>query len=84
MIFSREVYTIRPYLFTSSRLIFYSGPFPWKMGDADLVGYPVIVVVGRRWEKEMVCEVQCRRLQVRQDIAVGDLPSFIRSLLSQL
>jgi prolyl-tRNA synthetase len=58
--------------------------FPWKMGDADLVGYPVIVVVGRRWKKERICEVQCRRLNVRQDVAVGNLSTFVDSLLCQL
>lgn len=58
--------------------------FPWKMGDADLVGYPVIVVVGRRWQKERICEVQCRRLKIRQDVEVGELPTFVSSLLAQL
>lgn len=58
--------------------------FPWKMGDADLVGYPIIVVVGRGWKKGKVCEVQCRRLEVHQDVAIGDLPTFVRSLLGKL
>jgi len=58
--------------------------FPWKMQDADLVGYPVIVVVGRRWQEEQMCEVQCRRLQVREDISLKELQRFISSLLVQL
>jgi prolyl-tRNA synthetase len=57
--------------------------FAWKMQDADLVGYPIIVVVGKRW-KEGVCEVQCRRLQIRQDIRIDELQTFTNSLLSQL
>ncbi|KAK4999542.1 hypothetical protein LTR16_006971, partial [Cryomyces antarcticus] len=28
----------------------------WKLGDADLVGYPVIVVLGRTWKKERKAE----------------------------
>jgi prolyl-tRNA synthetase len=58
--------------------------FPWKMQDADLVGYPVIVVIGKRWAEERICEVQCRRLKVREDIAFEKLPMFINSLLNQL
>jgi len=58
--------------------------FPWKMRDADLVGYPVIVVVGRRWKAESSCEVQCRRLQLRQEVPLVELADFIRSILSQL
>ena len=58
--------------------------FPWKMRDADLVGYPIIVAVGRRWKAERVCEVQCRRLQVRQELPSEKVPAFIDELLGQL
>jgi prolyl-tRNA synthetase len=58
--------------------------FPWKMGDSDLVGYPVIVIVGKKWKEMRVCEVQCRRLNIRQDITIGHLSTFVNSLLSQL
>jgi prolyl-tRNA synthetase len=59
-------------------------PFPWKMRDADLVGYPVIVVVGRAWKNERICEVQCRRLGVRENVASKGLYGFVRKLLEQL
>ncbi|KAH8592442.1 hypothetical protein B0O99DRAFT_629750 [Bisporella sp. PMI_857] len=58
--------------------------FPWKMRDADLVGYPVIIVVGRKWNTERTCEVQCRRLQIRQDVPLRELESFVQSVLAQL
>lgn len=58
--------------------------FPWKMRDADLVGYPVIIVVGRRWETEQMCEVQCRRLQIREDVPLERLSAFVQSILVQL
>jgi prolyl-tRNA synthetase len=58
--------------------------FPWKMRDADLVGFPIIVVVGRRWEAEKMCEVQCRRLGIRQELHIGELQNFVMSLLVQL
>ncbi|KAJ5689882.1 hypothetical protein N7462_004274 [Penicillium macrosclerotiorum] len=56
----------------------------WKLGDADLIGYPVIVVVGNGWKKNQTLEVQCRRLGVKEDVALGSLPAFIEGLLSQL
>lgn len=58
--------------------------FPWKMRDADLVGYPVIVVAGRRWKAERICEVQCRRLNVREERPFDQIPAFVESLLSKL
>jgi prolyl-tRNA synthetase len=58
--------------------------FPWKMQDADLVGYPVIVVVGRGWKAGRTCEVQCRRLKIRQEVPIGELFGVVNSLLVQL
>ncbi|TGO27525.1 hypothetical protein BPAE_0040g00060 [Botrytis paeoniae] len=55
----------------------------WKMKDADLIGYPVIVLLGRKW-KEGLCEVQCRRLDVKKDVRVEDLKNFVGKLLNQL
>jgi len=59
-------------------------PFPWKMKDADLIGYPVIVVVGTGWKTEKTCEVQCRRLSVRENVPLERLHSFVESLLVRL
>ena len=57
----------------------------WKLNDADLVGYPVIIVLGTRWKRENVCEVQCRRLGfVRRDVSPYDLSGLVESLLSKL
>ena len=58
--------------------------FAWKMGDADLIGYPIIVVVGRTWKTKGMCEVQCRRLGVREEVALKDVPGFVDILLDQL
>ncbi|KAF7951933.1 hypothetical protein EAE96_007230 [Botrytis aclada] len=55
----------------------------WKMKDADLIGYPVIVLLGRKW-KEGLCEVQCRRLDIKEDVRVEDLKDFVGMLLNQL
>ncbi|KAI2790072.1 hypothetical protein POX_d05576 [Penicillium oxalicum] len=56
----------------------------WKLGDADLIGYPVIVVIGNGWKKRQTLEVQCRRLGVKEEVPLEELPSFVRELLSQL
>ncbi|KAI3332169.1 class II aaRS and biotin synthetase [Xylariaceae sp. AK1471] len=58
--------------------------FPWKLNDADLVGYPVIVVLGRKWTSDRLCEVQCRRLDSVQFVSLDDLPEHVNKLLAQL
>lgn len=62
-----------------------SETFAWKMNDADAVGYPVIVLLGRGWgDGEKACEVQCRRLSVKESVSLDELPVYINKLLSQL
>ncbi len=57
----------------------------FKFKDADLNGYPVIVVVGRGMaQAEKTCEVQCRRLGVKSDVPVQELKGTILGLLAQL
>jgi len=56
----------------------------WKLNDADLIGYPVIIVLGKAWKREKMCEVQCRRLSVKQDVSLEKLEGFVASLLAQL
>lgn len=56
----------------------------WKLGDADLIGYPVIVVVGNGWKKNETLEVQCRRLGVKEDVSLDGLRTFVESLLAKL
>ena len=56
----------------------------WKLRDADLIGYPVIVVVGRDWKKNRKVEVQCRRLGSKELVPVGDLKAYVEGKLQQL
>jgi prolyl-tRNA synthetase len=58
--------------------------FGWKLKDADLIGYPIIVVVGRDWKKGRECEVQCRRLGVKRNVAAMELRGEIEKMLQQL
>ncbi|CAG5156955.1 uncharacterized protein ALTATR162_LOCUS4748 [Alternaria atra] len=56
----------------------------WKLKDADLIGYPVVVVLGRSWKDRKEVEVQCRRLGVKKDLGLGDLRQEVLRLLEQL
>ncbi|KAI1348013.1 hypothetical protein F5Y01DRAFT_229646 [Xylaria sp. FL0043] len=58
--------------------------FPWKLKDADLVGYPVIVLLGRKWISDRQCEVQCRRLSSIEFVPLDQLQEHINKLLAQL
>jgi prolyl-tRNA synthetase len=56
----------------------------WKMKDADLIGYPVVVVMGRGWKERREVEVQCRRLGVKRDVGLSSLRGEVEGLLGQL
>ena len=56
----------------------------WKLKDADLVGYPVIVVLGREWKASGRLEVQCRRLGYKELVKSESLKTCITDLLEQL
>ncbi|EMD91701.1 hypothetical protein COCC4DRAFT_57279 [Bipolaris maydis ATCC 48331] len=56
----------------------------WKMKDADLIGYPVVVVLGKRWKESGEVEVQCRRLGVVRNVGVEGLRGEVLGLLEQL
>ena len=57
---------------------------PWKMADADLIGFPVIVLLGREWRAARRVEVQCRRLGVKQAVEIADLPVVVAKLHASL
>ena len=57
----------------------------WKLKDADLIGYPILVVLGKAWRKDRKCEVQCRRLgNLRQNVELQGLRICVEDLLRQL
>ncbi|KAG6006286.1 hypothetical protein E4U21_007168 [Claviceps maximensis] len=58
--------------------------FGWKMTDADLIGYPVIVVLGKAWRDKGICEVQCRSLSLKENVAIEDLAPHLASVLARL
>ncbi|GKT48402.1 putative proline-specific permease put4 [Colletotrichum spaethianum] len=57
----------------------------WKLKDADLVGYPVLVVLGKVWKKDKgTCEVQCRRLGINEMVPLTNIRRRVSELLEQL
>ena len=59
-------------------------PLGWKLRDADLIGYPFIVVLGKAWKARGRVELQCRRLEVREEVPLEELGDRLRSLERQL
>lgn len=57
----------------------------WKMKDADLVGYPVFLVLGREWKTDGLIEVQSRRAGVQSlSVKPEDLTRVVDELLETL
>ena len=59
-------------------------PLGWKLNDADLIGYPFIVVLGKAWKARGAVEVQCRRLGVKEEVALEDLVERMKGWEKQL
>lgn len=57
--------------------------FAVRIHSADLVGYPVIVVVGKAWEEREV-EVQCRHLGIKEKVGVDELRGLVEGILKKL
>ncbi|KAI0525788.1 class II aaRS and biotin synthetase [Xylaria bambusicola] len=58
--------------------------FPWKLKDADLIGYPVMIILGRKWTSDRLCEVQCRQLDSTEFVPLNELQQHVNGLLAQL
>lgn len=58
----------------------------WKLKDADLIGYPIIIVLGKSWRNSggQILEVQCRRLGVKREVSVHELRAEVGRMLAQL
>lgn len=58
--------------------------FGWKIKDADLIGYPVVIIIGKSWFERGTVEIQCRRLKLKEEVKLDAAPLRIRELLEQL
>nr|POE58665.1 proline--trna ligase [Quercus suber] len=60
-------------------------PAGWKLNDADLIGYPILIVIGKDWASEVSkVELQCRRLGIKEQIPASQLSSRVMELRDQL
>ncbi|KAL8702421.1 MAG: hypothetical protein Q9201_004422 [Fulgogasparrea decipioides] len=56
----------------------------WKLKDADLIGFPVVIVLGSTFSKRRVCEVSVRRWGSRQKVAMRNLRVCVASIMTQI
>lgn len=59
-------------------------PMGWKLNDADLIGYPFIVVLGKAWKQRREVELQCRRLGVKEEVVLEGLVQKIKEYSKKL
>ncbi|KAK3394861.1 hypothetical protein B0H63DRAFT_462233 [Podospora didyma] len=57
---------------------------PYKLTDADLAGFPVIVILGREWHATRRVEVQCRQLGFKEILEVKDLAPLFKHIHASL
>ncbi|KAL0939427.1 prolyl-trna synthetase, partial [Colletotrichum truncatum] len=58
--------------------------FGWKLKDAELVGYPVVVLLGKVWGQSGSCELHCRRLGISEKVSLSDIRRRVSESLEKL
>ncbi|KAL9031735.1 MAG: hypothetical protein Q9196_000283 [Gyalolechia fulgens] len=56
----------------------------WKLKDADLIGFPIVIILGSMFGKDKLCEVSIRRLGLRDNIMIKNLREYIDSKLADI
>ncbi|KAL8677562.1 MAG: hypothetical protein Q9186_006023 [Xanthomendoza sp. 1 TL-2023] len=56
----------------------------WKMKDADLIGFPIVIILGRHYGPQELCEISIRRLGTKENIPVTDLKEYIVTKLDKI
>ena len=59
-------------------------PLGWKLNDADVIGYPFILILGKAWRDRKMVELQCRRLGLKVEVGIQNLTKQIQELSKQL
>jgi len=57
---------------------------PWKLKDADLIGFPIILILGREWRLTKKVEVQIRALKIKEVVDFEVLPKYISRIYNKL
>ncbi|KAI9691929.1 MAG: hypothetical protein M1822_008002 [Bathelium mastoideum] len=53
----------------------------WKLKDADLIGYPIVVILGKSWSKSKLAEVKCPALGSNDLVPLEALAGYIAERL---
>ncbi|KAL8838049.1 MAG: hypothetical protein Q9170_002285 [Blastenia crenularia] len=56
----------------------------WKLKDADLIGFPIVIILGSTFRDRGFCEVSIRRLNTRQEVEMENLREYIASRLAKI
>ncbi|KAL8763409.1 MAG: hypothetical protein Q9184_000797 [Pyrenodesmia sp. 2 TL-2023] len=56
----------------------------WKLKDADLLGFPIVIVLGSAFTQSGLCEVSVRRLATRQMVSMANLRDYVVSRLAKI
>lgn len=55
-----------------------------KFKDADLIGYPIRVTIGKKWKESGLVEVRLRRSGVVSEVALADCKTKVLEMLEKL
>lgn len=58
--------------------------FGWKLKDADLLGFPIVIILGATFTNSELCEVSVRRLGTCQNVSVAHIRDYIARTLERL
>ncbi|KAL8811915.1 MAG: hypothetical protein Q9223_007424 [Gallowayella weberi] len=56
----------------------------WKMKDADLIGFPIVIILGTYYRDQKLCEVSIRRLGSKQKVSMKKLREYILERLDKI
>lgn len=55
-----------------------------KFKDADLIGYPIRVTIGKKWKESGLVEVRLRRSGIVSEVALADCKTKVLEMLEEL
>ena len=55
-----------------------------SLKDADLIGYPIRVTIGKKWKESGLVEVRLRRSGVVSEVALADCKTKVLEMLEEL
>ncbi|KAL8859447.1 MAG: hypothetical protein Q9178_004125 [Gyalolechia marmorata] len=56
----------------------------WKLKDADLIGFPIVVILGSQFSQQGLCEVSIPRLGTRDKVEMDGLRDYIGTRLDRI